>query len=708
MFSRTRLASMLFSFAITLAVGFRGAASPPPPPGAVQKGAPPRPGGGRDESKVFIPSAGYAETADYIYRNRKIIEADPRPAAPPPVTARKVERPLVLKGTRTVPVILFEYQDVAHSFDPKDYETLLFAPDRPSLARYYRDNSFGLFRVEGKVIGWYKLPGKAADYEKDFANGPAFGKLLEEVLTWADRQIDFALFDNDGLDGIANSGDDDGIVDTVVLVHPRVGSESRDPQNASIASDLRSHSWYYDEEKYGHKDRPFVTRALRKNLQAAPGTVEHIKITDYTLQPGLSGRSTKKSPKLVEIGVFCHEFGHALNLPDLYDRNDPATSFGVGNYCLMSYGMYGGDGNDPGIPAPLSAWCKAYLGWAMVEDLFLNRRFFLDPVLERNRVYRVVVPGTGQKEYFLLEFRPNDWSDPIGNRINWDKRLPASGLVIWHVDERVGATSKTWPMTEVNQGQNDARSLPDGNPPSFPARHALISLIQNDGRFDLEKMANAGDPTDVWLTGDSFNDDPDLRRGSRGFDSKPTGVRLTDIDLNSGSALFAISQGAVNISLDERRSNEAVVLAAIEPVATVRRGAPQRAAASDPEPGTRDLLHRLNALADDPAFRGRLSRTAEALGGRPDVIKPEDIPDEVRNQIRGVERLKPHHINQIDDDIRPDINAISRKLRTGEMTAGTEARTDAEKAVKALTPLDADGKVSSSNARGTNARGTKA
>jgi hypothetical protein len=65
MFSRTRLASIFFSFAITLAVGFRGGASPPPP-GAVGRGAPPRPGGGRDESKVFIPSAGYAETVDDI------------------------------------------------------------------------------------------------------------------------------------------------------------------------------------------------------------------------------------------------------------------------------------------------------------------------------------------------------------------------------------------------------------------------------------------------------------------------------------------------------------------------------------------------------------------------------------------------------------------------------------------------------------------
>lgn len=695
---KLRLAAMLFSCVSTLAVAVPGVAAVPSPPGAVQNGAP---GAGNEQGKAFIPSAGYAETADYIYRNRRIIEADPRPAAAPaPVTARSVKRPLVLKGTRAVPVILFEYEDVAHSFDPADYQTLLFAPDRPSLSRYYRENSFGLFRIEGKVIGWFKLPGKAADYEKDFANGPAFGKLLQEVLTWADSQIDFGEFDNDGPDGIANSDDDDGLVDTVVLVHPRVGSEARNARNGALASDLRSHSWHYDDEKFGHKDAPFVTRAVRNRTKpdprtnADPSTFEHIKITDYTLQPGLSGRSRKRAPQLVEIGVFCHEFGHALNLPDLYDRNSPAKSFGVGNYCLMGYGMYGGDGNDPGMPAPLSAWCKAYLGWAVVEDLFLNRRFFLDPVLNCNRLYRVVVPGTERKEYFLLEYRSNNWADPIANRINWDKPLSVSGLAIWHIDERVGAAGTSWPMTEVNQGQNDSGSLPDGTPPSFPARHALISLIQKDGRLDLEKLANTGDATDFWLTGDSFNDDPDLRHGSRGFDNKPTGVRLSDIDLNAGSALFGISSAGVDGALNERRANEAVVLAATEPVAAPLRGAPQRPAVADAEPDPREILGKLDGLADDDAFRQGLSRTAKLFVDHPDVVQEAVIPEELRDKLKGIDTLKRYQLDQIDDGIQSDIKTIAQKLRSGEVTAETKAQTNVEKAIKALAAFDGGGKIS--------------
>jgi len=58
-----------------------------------------------------------------------------------------------------------------------------------------------------------------------YTGGPAAptrrrGRFAAEVLARADAEIDFGRFDDDGMDGMPNSGDDDGYVDCVILVVP--------------------------------------------------------------------------------------------------------------------------------------------------------------------------------------------------------------------------------------------------------------------------------------------------------------------------------------------------------------------------------------------------------------------------------------------------------------------------------------------------------
>ena len=66
-------------------------------------------------------------------------------------------------------------------------------------------------------------------------------------------------------------------------------------------------------------------------------------------------------------GFFCHEFGHLLGLPDLYDTNEEnGTDSGVGHWCLMARGGWGGQ---EATPSGLSAWSKSALDWAEVKDI---------------------------------------------------------------------------------------------------------------------------------------------------------------------------------------------------------------------------------------------------------------------------------------------------------------------------------------------------
>src|SRR5262249_36523345 len=109
-------------------------------------------------------------------------------------------------------------------------------------------------------------------------------------------------------------------------------------------------------------------------------------------------------------------------------------------------------------PTALSAWCKYFLGWADAETIRKSGVYPLTAVAESNRVYRIVVPKTDGLEYFLIEYRKNDWTDPVGGRTNWDAGLPGSGLLVWHIDERVGNGQPSWPFAAFDSGQNDSPS----------------------------------------------------------------------------------------------------------------------------------------------------------------------------------------------------------------------------------------------------------
>jgi C1A family cysteine protease len=464
--------------------------------------------------------------------------------------------------SKSLPVILIKFHKDEPPFGQKDYRALLFgAPGDPDASRkrtmrnYFRDNSRGLLNLDGQVTDWYKLAVSDADAAVAAAKGDrrVFGRLLKDALEQADRDLDFGQFDNDGPDGQPNSGDDDGVVDVVLFLHPGIGAEDG-------GTAFWSHYWRYDDPSYGFSE-PFSTNDHLLDRSGQPkldkdGNEKYVLIRDYMYEAGLSGRFRSKpqaavpkppgvnppdqKPEIATIGSFCHNFCHSLGLPDLYDRTplDAPDSAGIGRYCLMSRGYLGGSANQPhpDWPVSLSAWCKSFLGWANVQTINDDTQVSLVSVEEGNSVVRLNVPGGNGREYFLIEYRNKDWTDTFGRAINWDSDLGRSGLLIWHVDDNVGESSSKWPFSELGKGQNDNRSLPQGSPPTFPKEHALVALVQADGKLDLENYGthgNIGDDGDFFVTGSTFQDDPELKRGSRGYDAKPSPIVVSNINLEN-------------------------------------------------------------------------------------------------------------------------------------------------------------------------------
>jgi len=163
------------------------------------------------------------------------------------------------------------------------------------------------------------------------------------------------------------------------------------------------------------------------------------------------------SNQLITIGVFCHEFGHVLGLPDLYDYD--YDSNGCGMWSVMAGGSWGGGG---ARPVHFDAWSKTALGWVaptVVNELLPQEQ--VDAVEIDPDIYQLFSQGIPSNEYFLVENRR--W-------ISFDMSLPGEGLLIFHVDE----------------------SVPNNN----NQLHYKVAVEQADGEFDLENNhgADAGDP----------------------------------------------------------------------------------------------------------------------------------------------------------------------------------------------------------------------
>lgn len=277
-----------------------------------------------------------------------------------------------VSGQFQVPVFAVRFANTpAEPWPTQELEEALFGWTRNSLSDYYLEVSGNRVEVYGSVRGWHELPEIDRWYEGTSSGTNPYnarvGELIGHTLQAQDAEVDFGLYDNDGPDGVPNSGDDDGYVDFVAFVHPETGAEC-----GGAAPSIWSHRWRYSAWS-SSGGVPFVTG----DASASGG---QILIDDYTIQPALACDGESR----VEIGVFCHEFGHAFGLPDLYDTD--GGSAGLGHWCLMASGNW----NDPDSPAHMSAWAKAQLGWVEVIDAdWRGTQVDIGPVAQTGQVYRL-------------------------------------------------------------------------------------------------------------------------------------------------------------------------------------------------------------------------------------------------------------------------------------------------------------------------------
>lgn len=126
----------------------------------------------------------------------------------------------------------------------------------------------------------------------------------------------------------------------------------------------------------------------------------------------------------LSLGIFCHEFCHALGLPDLYDTDEEGSKGKSeslwGSLDLMDMGDRNNSAN---TPAGLSAIELDLLGIGSRDTISIGEHS-LEPLGSSHNY--MVLPCMGKDEYFLLECRA---------AIGWDQFIGGEGLLLYHIDK---------------------------------------------------------------------------------------------------------------------------------------------------------------------------------------------------------------------------------------------------------------------------------
>lgn len=331
---------------------------------------------------------------------------------------RKAQASNVFQGTKKGLVILAEftnskfksghdlalYRRIANEVNYSDNNF------RGSIKDYFKAQSHGQFELDFDVAGICQLQHPYAYYGKNNSQKEDVkpGEMVAEACLWAhEHGINFSKYDWNG----------DGEVDQVFVLYAGHGEASYKDANT-----IWPHMYYLSASDYG------------KSL-----SLDGVTVDTYACSSELNGDGN-----LDGIGTFCHEFSHCMGFPDLYDTSY-AGWFGMGDFDLMCSGSYNGDSK---CPAGYSAYEKAECGWLTLKDMTNIEQetsiVGVQPMSADGDAY--IIKNKGHKdEYYILENR---------QKTGWDSYLPASGLMITHVD--YDADIWDWNMPNTSGKYEDA------------------------------------------------------------------------------------------------------------------------------------------------------------------------------------------------------------------------------------------------------------
>jgi len=366
-----------------------------------------------------------------------------------------VRNPSAVTGPKQLLVILVEFSDVKHAVDKPSIDSMIFR----QMAEYYSDVSYSQIQIAGDSAGWFTLPRTMKYYGQDrVASDPGSDahklQLVQDAVRAAQGSVDFHDYP------------------LVMVLHAGGGQEDSDNQPDLIWSS-----------------------AVQGGLQISTSTGAIVDSAAIVPEMEADGHSP--------LGVYTHEFGHLLGLPDLYNENskpDTPDTF-IGRWSLMGTGLWLGEPKGSS-PSELEAWSRIRLGWLTSDTIAVSsggisaQLASLQPLEGPEGLRAVRIQATGG-QYYLLEFR---------KKIGFDKYLPSEGLLVTKVDELRSSGYGIVQVVDANPSTPTLNDAAYGEQALFkdPQRNIYVFVLSNSTEKLSVIVANR-DPTSLLLTTTQIN-----------------------------------------------------------------------------------------------------------------------------------------------------------------------------------------------------------
>ena len=305
----------------------------------------------------------------------------------------------VASGQKHFLVILVEFSDVHFKNDAPAFEDMLNLQGysanggHGSARDFYVDNSGGYFEPIFDVFGPVSLKKNQAYYGGNDEDG--YDLRPEDAIIQGcqglDSSIDFSQYDNDG----------DGEVDLVFMYYAGKGEADGGGDDC-----IWPHQW----------DLTSAGKSL---------TLDGKRINKYACTNEIVSYGSLAG-KMCGIGTACHEFGHAMGLPDFYDTDYDeynGEAGGLYDYSTMCGGSYNENGRRPPY---FNIEERILLGWldaSALTEIPSSGTYTLTSVND-NVAYKT--PTDQEGEYFVYECR---------SKTGWDTDIPEAGMIVYHVDK---------------------------------------------------------------------------------------------------------------------------------------------------------------------------------------------------------------------------------------------------------------------------------
>lgn len=355
-----------------------------------------------------------------------------------------------LKGDRKLLVVVVEYNDIQIDttvLSNKNIYDKFFSLEEGavSVASYYNDQSQGRFKyVPAFTIDDVGATEQAGKKITDADTTDTYGFAADGVLK---VKVNTTHPGNNGSAFIPNAvAAVDPYIDFTAF-NTTVESVNRImPHELTVFFLLAGY-----EASYASGNTPIIWAHRTSKSVTADG----LKLFRYQEDGYVCGGAMLTPTLSFAVGTACHELGHTLDLPDLYNVANSNINYSqVGHASLMSVGSWSRKSSSQTMgshPSGLDAWSKMYFGWYEDSELLVideshkgtyslvSQYANTKPDASKN-IYRFIkIQSTADpKEYYILENRDFNGSDA---GLKYSGNMSETGVALWKVDESIFNTT---------------------------------------------------------------------------------------------------------------------------------------------------------------------------------------------------------------------------------------------------------------------------